>query len=72
MFLQSVKNSTIYADLPTFLNPSILIENSLRPDLLSVSNDFHFELSVGFETNLRNNAKRKKQKYKNLETSFKS
>ena len=40
-FLQSVKNTTIYADLPKFLNPSILTGDSLRPDLLlSVSNDF--------------------------------
>ena len=48
-----------------FLNPSILTGDSLRPDLLlSVSNDFLYivELTVGFETNLGNNAKRKKEK----------
>ena len=57
--------------IPTFLNPSILTGDSLRQDLLS--NDFLYivELTVGFETNLGNNAKRKKQKCKNLEASFK-
>ena len=75
MFLQSVKNSTIYADHPTFLNPYILTGDSLRPDLLlSVSNDFLYivESTVGFETNLGNIAKRNKGKYKNLEANFKS
>ena len=55
---------------------SILTETvKLHPSLLlSISNDFLYiaELTVGFETCVRNNAKRKKQMNKDLEISFKS
>ena len=61
----------IYADLPSFLNPSIITGEEYRPDLLIVTKDnslYILELTVGYETNLNNNAQRKYQKYKDIIT----
>ena len=60
---QSIPNSTLYADVPGFVTPSVSIGSSLRPDLV-----LHFqnkclyivELTGGFESNLANNSNRKR------------
>ncbi|CAB4009196.1 Hypothetical predicted protein [Paramuricea clavata] len=67
--LQIVNGSALYADVPGFKSPSIITGDTYRPDLLlSLSNgSFHVvELTVGYETNLENNVKRKKSKYREL------
>ena len=69
--LQPVINvhSSLYADVNGFLNPSIITGESYRPDLLYLIQSkclYVLELTVGFESNLNNNAVRKKEKYLNL------
>ena len=67
--LQSVRNSSLYADLPGFLSPCIITGDQLRPDmLLSIGKTilYMIELTVGFETNLNSNAERKHEKYHRL------
>ncbi|CAB4023715.1 Hypothetical predicted protein [Paramuricea clavata] len=67
--LQTVDGSTLYADLNGFKSPSILTGDTYRPDLLlSCSNGslYVVELNTGYETNLKNNVKRKKSKYREL------
>jgi hypothetical protein len=52
--------NNIYVDLPGFLNPSIVTGDEYRPDLLLKTKDnclYILELTVGYETNLRNNIK---------------
>ena len=66
---QSIPNSTLYADVPGFVTPSVVTGDSLRPDLV-----LHFrnkclyivELTVGFESNLAKNSNRKRLKYLEL------
>ena len=61
--------SSLYADVPGFKSPSIITGDAYRPDLLlSLSNGslYVVELTVGYETNLENNVKRKKAKYREL------
>ena len=56
-------------DIPGFISPCALTGDSLRPDLLLVTRDkclYILELTVGFESNLRNNSHRKQLKYKTL------
>ena len=56
--LQSVRFSSLYADLPGFLSPCIITVDQLRPDmLLSIGKTtlYMIELTVGFETNLNSN-----------------
>ena len=67
--LQTVEVSTLYADLHGFKSPSILTGDTYRADLLlSCSNGslYVVELTTGYETNLKNNVKRKKEKYREL------
>ncbi|CAB3993797.1 Hypothetical predicted protein, partial [Paramuricea clavata] len=67
--LQIVDGSTLYADLNGFKSPSILTGDTYRPDLLlSCSNGslYVVELTTGYETNLKNNVIRKKDKYREL------
>ena len=63
--LSSVVGSTLYVDLPGFLSPCIITGDKFCPDLLITKDKklFVIELTVGFETNLAINAKRKKDKY---------
>ncbi|CAB3986396.1 Hypothetical predicted protein [Paramuricea clavata] len=61
--LQTVNGSALYADVPGFKSPSIVTGDAYRPDLLlSLSNGslYVVEFTVGYETNLENNVKRKK------------
>lgn len=67
--LQTVNGSNLFVDLPGFKSPSILTGDTYRPDLLlQCSNGrlYVLELTVGFESNLQNNVKRKKEKYSEL------
>ena len=67
--LKAVNESTIYADIPGYLSPSIIIGENLRPDLLLKTNNnylYILELTVGFESNLDTNATRKHSKYASL------
>ena len=64
--LSSVVNSTLYADLPFFLSPSLITGDSLRPDLVLVSSSscvYLLEVTVGFESNIQINSDRKATKY---------
>ena len=66
---QSLNECKLLVDLPGFESPSIITGDEFRPDLLVSTPDKHLyvvELTVGFESNLTNNANRKKAKYKNL------
>ena len=65
----SSAQSKLYVDLPGFLNPSTVTGDSFRPDLLLAIRKkclYILELTVGFESNLQVNAKRKHQKYHDL------
>ncbi|CAB4008393.1 Hypothetical predicted protein [Paramuricea clavata] len=67
--LTAVKNSTLYADIPGFMNPSVITGDRLRPDFLLVTENrclYILELTVGYESNLLVNANRKRQKYRDL------
>ena len=67
--LQSIHTCKLYADLSGFKSPSIITGDIYRPDLLVITPDeslYVVELTVGFETNLRNNVDRKHAKYKDL------
>ena len=62
-------HSSPFADVNSFLNPSIITGENYRPDLLFLIQSkclYVLELKVGFESNLNNNAVRKKEKYLNL------
>jgi hypothetical protein len=64
--VQPMNFNNLYVDLPGFLNPSIVTGDKYRPDLLLTTKDnclYILELTVGYETNLRNNIKRKQEKY---------
>ena len=67
--LKTVNNCEIFADLNGFKNPTIVTGDAYRPDLLLKTTDkclYIVELTVGFESNLKNNVDRKKAKYANL------
>ena len=67
--LSSLSNCSIYADLPSFLSPSFITGDSLRPDLaLLIDNSslYIIELTVGFESDVQINSDRKKTKYASL------
>ena len=66
---QSIKEASLFVDLPGFVSPSVTTGDSLRPDLLlNVHNKclYVLELTVGYETNLANNITRKDTKYQDL------
>ena len=73
--LRSLQHAKIFADIPGFLSTSIITGHDLRPGLLlSLSNKslYILELTVGYESNLRSNAERKKQKYRELVQQLKN
>ena len=73
--LRSLQHAKIFADIPGFLSTSIITGHDLRPDLLlSLSNKslYILELTVGYESNLRSNAERKKRKYRELVQQLKN
>ena len=65
----TVTDYSIYADLPSFLSPSLITGDTLRPDLVLISRDklvYILELTVGFESNLKINSDCKADKFKPL------
>ena len=73
--LKVVEGSSMYADIPGFPSPSITTGHDLRPDLLLHTKDnclYILELTIGFETNLNNNAERKHLKYSQLVSDLRS
>ena len=75
--LSSLQHCTLFADLLSFASPSLITGESLRPDLVLISQDKTLnllELTVGFETNIFINSKRKSTKYnahiKDLKSQF--
>ena len=73
--LKVVEGSSMYADIPGFPSPSIITGHDLRPDLLLHTKDnclYILELTIGFETNLNNNAERKHLKYSQLVSDLRS
>ena len=61
--LKSVQNSDLYVYLPGYLSPSVITGDELRSDLLITLENkiiYIIELTVGYETNLLNNATRKR------------
>ena len=72
---RSLQHAKIFADIPCFLSTSVITGDDLRPDLLlSLSNKslYILELTLGYESNLGNNAERKKQKYRELTQQLKN
>ena len=67
--LKPLNCSKLYADLPGYISPSVVTGDTLRPDLLlTIENKCIsiLELTVGFESNLLHNARRKREKYQDL------
>ena len=67
--LLSVKDAKVYADLPGYNSPSVMTGDEYRPDILLLTTEntlYVAELTVGHESNLENNSKRKEQKYSEL------
>ena len=64
--LSVIPDCSLYADLNSFLSPSIITGSSFRPDLILLTNDnilYILELTIGFETNIKINSDRKASKY---------
>ena len=64
--MSSIKNASLYADLPSFPSPSLITGDSPRPDLVLGLNNttvYLLELTVGFESNIKVNSDRKAAKY---------
>jgi len=64
-----LQHAKIFADIPGFPSTSIITGHDLQPDLLcSLSNKslYILELIVGYECNLRSNAERKKETYREM------
>ena len=73
--LQSLRNSSLYVDLPGFLSPCIVTGDQLRPYMLfSIGKTtlYVIEVTVGFETNLNSNAETKHEKYYELNRDSRS
>jgi len=69
----SLQRCRLYVDLPSFPSPSLITGDSLRPDLTLISPDNTLdilELTVGFETNIELNSKRKAMKYEPLYKTY--
>ena len=67
--IQSAQYSNLYVDLPGYNNPSVLTGDKLRPDMLITLQNkciYILELTIGYESNLKNNATRKREKYEDL------
>ena len=73
--MPSIKNASLYADLPSFPSPSLITGDSLRPDLVLVLNNttvYLLELTVGFQSNNKVNSDRKAAKYHPLLTNLRT
>ena len=66
---QSLQHTKLFADIPGYISSSVVTGDDLQPGpLISISDEWLYilELTVSFESNLRTNAKRKAQKYRDL------
>ena len=64
-FIKTAKNTKIHCDIEVYMNPSaIKTENIIVTE--NESTIFVLELTVGFETNIDLNTKRKAKKYKEM------
>ena len=73
--MSSIKNASLYADLPSFPSQSLITGDSLRPDLVLVLNNttvYLLELTVGFESNIKVNSDCKPAKYHPLLTNLRT
>ena len=55
-YLSMLPDCSLYADLSSFLSPSIVTGKSFRCDLILLTNDkilYSLELTIGFETNIK-------------------
>ena len=71
--MKKLKNSmnkqlVLYADIADYKSPTIITGPSQRPDIVivDVNKLYVIELTVGFETRITINAKRKKRNYEQL------
>ena len=69
--LKPLNCSKLYADLPGYISPSVVTGDTLRPDhdlVLTIENKciYILELTVGFESSLLHNSRRKREKYQDL------
>ena len=58
-FVNSARNIDFYCDIEGYINPSVITGTESRPDMIVILNEstvFVLELTVGFETNVRNKA----------------
>ena len=65
-FVNSTRNIDFYCDMEGYINPSVITRTENRPDMIVILNEFTIfvlELTVGFETNIEINIKRKWVKY---------
>ena len=68
-FIKTAKNMKIHCDIEGYINPSVITGAENCPDLILIQNKstiFVIELTVGFETNIDLNTKRKANKYKKM------
>ena len=59
----------MYADIPSFLSPSFITGDSLRPNLVLITKNstlYILELTLGFESNIEFNSGRKASKHSPL------
>ena len=64
-FIKTAKNIKIHCDIEVYMNPSVIkTENIIVTE--NESTIFVLELTVGFETNIDLNTKRKAKKYKEM------
>ena len=73
--LSLIKNTSLFADLPSFPSPSLITGDSLRPDLVLVLNNtsvYLLELTFGVESKITINSDRKAAKYCPLFNSLRS
>ena len=60
--LSGLQFCSLYADHPAFLSPSLITGNSLRPDFILITKDnnlYILQLTIGFESNIKDNSDRK-------------
>ena len=64
----SLKQCTVYPDLPSFLSPYFITGESYRPGLLLTDKNILYilKVTVSFETNIQNNSDRRATKYSSL------
>ena len=65
----SFSDCLLYADLPSFLSPSVITGDALRLELVFISKNsilYILELTEGFESNIQTHSDRKASKYGSL------